>query len=137
MPLEAPWGDGAAAARLGGSLAALAVVAVMVRRVWRRTTTRQDRLYLRLQKLLTALYVLVLGFAAMYAVTATASPEQFAGLANRTDALYFSVATIGTVGFGDVHAAGTLARVMVTVQMLFNLIYLGTALRVLSARTAS
>ena len=75
----------------------------------------------------------VLGFAVLYIVTATVAPEQFAGLANRTDALYFSVTIMGTVGFGDVHAAGTAARLMVTVQMLFNLIYLGTALRVLSA----
>ena len=52
----------------------------------------------------------------------------------RTDSLYFSVTTMATVGFGDVHAAGPVARVMVTVQMVFNLIYLGTALRVLTSR---
>jgi voltage-gated potassium channel len=36
---------------------------------------------------------------------------------------------MSTVGFGDIHAAGSLARLIVTVHMVFNLIYLGTALR--------
>jgi hypothetical protein len=40
---------------------------------------------------------------------------------------------ISTVGFGDIHATGSFARMLVTVQMLFNLIYIGTALRVLSS----
>jgi hypothetical protein len=86
----------------------------------------------RVQWLLTALYLLVLGFATLYALTATVAPDQFTGIQNRSDALYFSVTTTSTVGFGDIHASGTPARLMVTVQMLFNLIYIGTALRILS-----
>jgi voltage-gated potassium channel len=133
LPLRAPWGDAVSAGRLAGSLLAWAALVVLLRVESRRSRVRQEPQYHRVQQLLTALYVLVLGFAVLYIVTATVAPEQFAGLANRTDALYFSVTIMGTVGFGDVHAAGTAARLMVTVQMLFNLIYLGTALRVLSA----
>jgi hypothetical protein len=42
------------------------------------------------------------------------------------------VTIVATVGFGDIHAQGTAARLLVTVHMLFNLVYLGTALRLLT-----
>lgn len=133
LPVRAPWGDAVSALRMAGSLMAWATLVVLLRVERKRSRARQEPQYHRVQQLLTALYLLVLGFAVLYIVTETVAPEQFAGLVNRTDALYFSVTIMGTVGFGDVHAAGTVGRLMVTVQMLFNLIYLGTALRVLSA----
>lgn len=55
-------------------------------------------------------------------------PGQFVDLHTKTDALYFTISTIATVGFGDVHAAGQLARAAVTVQIVFNLVFLGAAL---------
>lgn len=97
---------------------------------WSRRT--QHRAYLRIQWLLSVLYLLALTFALTYTIVAMRSPGQFVGIDDRTAALYFSVTVIGTVGFGDIHAAGTLGQVLVTMQMLFNLIYLGTALRLLS-----
>lgn len=51
-------------------------------------------------------------------------PDEFVGLQTRTDALYFSLSSISTVGYGDVHAAGQAARVMVSVQLVFNLVFL-------------
>jgi voltage-gated potassium channel len=57
---------------------------------------------------------------------------QFAGLQTKTDALYFNVSTMATVGFGDVHASGQLARQAVTLQIVFNLVFLGTAVGVIS-----
>jgi hypothetical protein len=133
LPLRAPWGDATSAGRLAGSVVAWGVLIVFLRAAARRSHDRQRPEYHRVQQLLTALYLLVLSFALLYAITSAAAPEQFSGLANRTDALYFSVTTTATVGFGDIHAAGTPARLMVTVQMLFNLIYIGTALRILSS----
>ena len=133
LPLRAPWGDAVSAGRLAGSLLAWVLLAFLLTAEARRSRARQEKRYHRVQQLLTALYLLVLGFAVLYIVTQTVDPEQFAGMANRSDALYFSVTIMATVGFGDVHAVGTPARLMVTAQMLFNLIYLGTALRVLSA----
>jgi voltage-gated potassium channel len=133
LPLRSPWGDATTAGRLAGSVLAWGVLLVFLRNAARRSQDRQPPEYHRVQELLTALYLLVLGFALLYAIIAAAAPEQFSGLANRSDALYFSVTTTATVGFGDIHAAGTPARLLVTVQMLFNLIYIGTALRILSS----
>jgi len=51
------------------------------------------------------------------------------GIDNRVDALYFTVSTVATVGFGDVHAVGSAARVAVTVHMVMDLLVLGIAAR--------
>lgn len=59
-------------------------------------------------------------------------PGQFAGLHTRTDAVYFTVSTLSTVGYGDVHAAGQLARLAVTAQILFDLVFIATAVAVIS-----
>ena len=59
-------------------------------------------------------------------------PGQFAGLDTKIDALYFTVSTLSTVGFGDVHATGQLARAAVTVQIVFNLVFIGLAVGTVS-----
>ena len=47
------------------------------------------------------------------------------------DALYFTMSTIATVGFGDVHATGQVARVVVTVQIFLDLIFVGLVARII------
>lgn len=81
----------------------------------------------RLRGLVVALCAGVLYFALAYTALAHSDPQQFVDLETRVDALYFSVAVLTTVGFGDVHAAGQFARAAVTVQMIFNLAFLGLA----------
>lgn len=63
-------------------------------------------------------------FSLGFLLVQEASPDQFVGLVTRTDALYFSLSSISTVGYGDVHAAGQTARALVSVQLVFNLIFL-------------
>jgi Ion channel len=45
---------------------------------------------------------------------------EFEGLATRIDALYFALTTLFTVGYGDIHPVGQLARALVSVQMVLN-----------------
>jgi voltage-gated potassium channel len=59
-------------------------------------------------------------------------PDQFVSLSTKTDALYFNISTLATVGFGDVHPVGQLARAAVTLQIVFNLVFLGTAVSIIS-----
>jgi voltage-gated potassium channel len=59
-------------------------------------------------------------------------PGQFDDLHTRTDALYFNVSTLATVGFGDVHPVGQLARAAVTLQIVFNLVFLGIAVSMIT-----
>ena len=48
----------------------------------------------------------------------------------RTDSLYFTVTVFATVGFGDITATSQTARLIVTVQMILDLIVLGLGIRV-------
>jgi voltage-gated potassium channel len=85
----------------------------------------------RVRALILLLCLTVLFFS--YADVAVAEiPGQFVSLHTKTDGLYFSVSTLATVGFGDVHASGQLARVAVTLQIVFNLVFLGAAIATIS-----
>jgi voltage-gated potassium channel len=80
----------------------------------------------RIRGLVVVLSCAVLFFA--WADVALAKiPGEFDDLHTKIDAIYFCVSTLATVGFGDVHAAGQLARAAETLQVLFNLVFLGTA----------
>lgn len=73
------------------------------------------------------LYILM--FAAAYFLLARAQPHDFTEHLTRTDALYFCVTIFSTVGFGDITAKTELARLIVTVQMLLDLVVLGVVIR--------
>lgn len=61
-------------------------------------------------------------------------PGQLDELSTRTDALYFTVATLATVGYGDVHAAGQAARALVVIQQFFNPVFVGVLVTLLRQR---
>ena len=132
LPLRLNVSDGGVLVHLVVGLALVGAVAVVFRLHARRSRQSLSKEMYQIQWLLSVLYLLVLVFAMTYAVTASLDPKQFVGIGDRTAALYFSVTVVGTVGFGDLHAADTLGQLLVTAQMLFDLIYLGTALRLLS-----
>lgn len=70
-------------------------------------------------------------FAATYFLMAEADAGNFNTHAlSRTDALYFTVTVFSTVGFGDITATSQVARVIVIVQMLLDLIVIGVVIRV-------
>ena len=118
--------------RLAASVVAVGLIAVVLVELLRRGRRAEPKVLAQIETLAAALYLLLLGFALMYAVVENHMPGEFAELHDRTDALYFATATMATVGFGDVHAVETLARVLVTVQMVVNLVYIGAVVRVLT-----
>ncbi|MFI5610952.1 potassium channel family protein [Amycolatopsis sp. NPDC051903] len=79
--------------------------------------------------LIVPLFLLV--FANAYYVLQHNVPQSFDAPLTRTDALYFVVTVFATVGFGDIVAVTQTARVLVTVQMLGDLLVIGVALRVI------
>jgi voltage-gated potassium channel len=64
-------------------------------------------------------------------------PGEIVGLNSRLDSLYFTVSTLLTIGYGDVHAAGQLARALVLVQTVFDVVFVATAASLLSSRVRS
>jgi hypothetical protein len=80
--------------------------------------------------LATTVPVFLLLFAAAYFVMARTSSASFSDHLTRTDALYFTVTTFSTVGFGDITAVSESARLVVTAQMILDLLILGLGIRV-------
>ncbi len=78
-----------------------------------------------------ALYLVL--FASGYYLLERAVPGSFNEHLSRTDALYFTLTTFTTVGFGDVLAISQTGRVLVMCQMVCSLLLVGLAVRVLGA----
>lgn len=76
--------------------------------------------------------VYLLLFAGAYFLMERNDPGAFSTVLSRMDALYFTVTIFSTVGFGDISAVTESARVLVTVQMILNLIVLGAGVRLLT-----
>jgi hypothetical protein len=70
-------------------------------------------------------------FAWTYLTMALSAPDSFSEPLDRVTALYFTVTTFATVGFGDIHAATDTARVVVTVQMASDLIVIAVVVRLI------
>ncbi len=82
------------------------------------------------EALATTVALFLLLFAAVYFVMERANPASFSHHLTRTDSLYFTVTTFSTVGYGDITAASQAARLLVTVQMVLDLLALGLGIKV-------
>ena len=78
-----------------------------------------------IEALATSVPLFLLLFAAAYVVIATISASNFSQPITRTNALYFVVTVFATVGFGDITAKTEAARLVVTGQMIVDLIIIG------------
>jgi voltage-gated potassium channel len=76
-----------------------------------------------------ALILLVMAFSLSFFLLNQVQPNQIADLESKTDALYFTLATMATVGFGDVHAEGQVARALVCGLIVFNVVVVATLFR--------
>lgn len=88
--------------------------------------------------LMVLVTLLVAVFAITYASLSIANPGSFTEVLDKSDAVYFTVTTLSTTGFGDIAAVSPTARWVVTTQMLFDLVVLVGLARVflLAAKTA-
>lgn len=76
------------------------------------------------------LVLLVMTFSLGFYLLDLVAPEQVTGLSTRTDALYFTLSTMTTVGYGDVHAEGQAARALVCALIVFNVVVVASLVRV-------
>ena len=81
--------------------------------------------------ILVPLYVLI--FARIYLSSSIGDPSAFNQPLDKITALYFTVTVLSTVGFGDIVAQVNSMRMLVTLQMLLNLVLLGLVFRLLTA----
>ena len=70
-------------------------------------------------------------FATIYLSLAHTSATNFSQRLDHTKALYFAITVFSTVGFGDITPATDAARLMVSIQMLLDLIVIALVVRLL------
>ncbi|MFB6665804.1 potassium channel family protein [Streptomyces parvus] len=129
LPLDERLTPGMAVLLTSGLLAVLLVFCWEVRAITRSPFPR-----LRAVEGLAATLVLFLVlFAAFYYLLERSEPGSFSETLNRTDALYFTLTTFATVGFGDITARSQTGRVLTMVQMAGGLLLVGVAARVLAS----
>lgn len=77
-------------------------------------------------------WTIILGFASFYTELLRQNPEHFFGLQDGFLAIYFSIVTFSTVGYGDIHPASFLARITaiceIFIAMFFSLVVISTTL---------
>jgi voltage-gated potassium channel len=117
------------------SLAAVgALVLLALGVVWQLRRSMEHGFDHRIDGLVVFLVIVVMAFSLGFYLMSAQNPDQLEGVSTRVDALYFTMSTLTTVGYGDAYAKGQAARVLVVVQMVFNLVLVATAAAVLSAR---
>lgn len=126
-PLDRPLDTGTWLIFAGGLVLFGLVITWQVRVVLRSRTPRLQAI----QAVAIGLPLILLLFAAGYVVIAANQPDGFTEPIDRTDAVYFTVTVFSTVGFGDITPHSTVARVVVTVQMLVGLTVLGVIAKIL------
>jgi hypothetical protein len=110
-----------------GLLLLIGLIAFQVRMI-----TRSPFPNLRaIEALAISLSLLLLLFAGIYVAMAAHSAGNFGEHLTHTDALYFTVTVFSTVGFGDITAKTETARLVVTGQMITDLVILGLGIRII------
>jgi voltage-gated potassium channel len=109
-------------AAITGPLAALMLIPLAFL-ASRRILASQEPLLTIGYAVVVSLTVLVLGFSTTYYALEKHDSAQFESLETKLDAVYFSVTTLSTVGFGDVHATGQLGRGIVVAQVAADFLF--------------
>lgn len=112
-----------------GALGLVAVLLVLqIRDVLLGRESAQPGFVIPLLMLVTV-HVFAAGYLAL-----SRHPGAMSGLDTRVDALYFTLVTLTTVGYGDIVAVGQSARLVVVLQLLYTVIFLTAAGAALSTQ---
>lgn len=131
-------GDSSEAAALLGMIGGLLLFVVLVGWQIRQIMGDRQPVLRAIEAVALAIPLLVVVFAFTYLTLSRADPASFSEHLDRVDAFYYTVSTLTTVGFGDITADSAGARILVTVQMLFDLALIAGLVRliVLATRTS-
>jgi voltage-gated potassium channel len=128
LPLD-PHDDGSAIVRVVvGSAVLVGVVGYQTLAVVRSSHRRARAI----DALASCVIVIVVVFALAYLNMSARDPAAFNETLNRTSALYFTVVTLATIGYGDIVARTDMARTVVMMQVVVNIVILGSAIKVIA-----
>ena len=125
VPIPGASGIGALVGMAIGLIGFLGLIGLQI-----RTIVRAEHPVLRAFEVVAfAVPLLVAVFAFTYLSLSRQEAVSFTEHLDRVGALYYTVSTLSTVGFGDIAARSDAARILVTVQMLFDLALIGVLVR--------
>jgi len=127
LPLQTSSTAVAISILLIGLVLLIALIALQVRRILASSFPGVRAV----EALATSVPLFLLLFASSYAVIAQLSAANFSEPLDRTNALYFTVTVFSTVGFGDITATTHAARLVVTAQMIADIVIIGIAIQVI------
>jgi len=125
LPLDHGTDAATVAALVIGLLVVVAIVYVQIRSIIKS----QHADIRAVESLAFTVSIYILLFATTYYLIGRSMPPVFTEPLTRTDSLYFSVTVFTTVGFGDITAKSEGARLLVTSQMVLDVVLVGLAVR--------
>ena len=111
----------------------ITLLAIMIAWQLRAILTARLPAIRAVEALASTVPLFLLLFASLYFVYDRQDSAAFTEPLSRSGALYFTVSVFSTVGFGDITAREDASRLLVTTQMLLDLIILGLGFQVLIA----
>ena len=125
VPMDRPIDTTTVVELVLGSLVLFAVIVWQIRQI-----INSEHPGMRaVEALAFSLPLFILLFATTYYLMDHANAATFAQPLTRIDSMYFSATVFTTVGFGDITAKGQGARVLVTIQMMLDLVVIGLVVR--------
>ncbi len=129
LPVGDWGGDGVSAFRLVlGVLMFAAFLGWQVRRILSSAVPALQAI----EALIVAIPTFIVVYASTYVSISQASPGSFSETIDKTSALYFTVVTLGTVGYGDIAPVTSGARMAVSSQVMFDLVLIAVVVRLLT-----
>lgn len=77
-----------------------------------------------LLKWIACVVCIIMGYSSLYTEIFTRSADSFVGVLGGISSIYFSVVTLATVGYGDIHPVSSLARLLVVSEILIPIVLL-------------
>ncbi len=127
LPVQPPHGSPLLRTAVGIAAFA-AVLAFEVRAIARH----RDPVARAVRAMAVVIPFFIADFAWIYLTVSWSQPAALGGTLTRTQALYFTVTVLSTVGFGDITAKTDVARIIVTIQMMLDLLVLGVVVRLIT-----
>jgi voltage-gated potassium channel len=126
LPMDENWHLSAGVRLVVGLVVMVAVITWQI-----RTVLRSSYPGIRaVEALAVTVPFFLLFFASTYVLMSSNGSGHFSQEnLSRTDSLYFAVTTFATVGYGDITATSQSARLVVTFQMILDLLILGVGIR--------
>jgi hypothetical protein len=109
----------------------LAVLVLVLIRELRRIVVSEHPAIRGVEAVAIVIPLFIVVFAYAYVWMAQDDPASFTEPINRFDGIYFTVTMLSTVGFGDIAAVSQTARIVVTVQMILDLVLIGVVAKLI------